>query len=203
MKVFECNRTLLSTASTKLEGMIIAGSEKLILPNESPDSWEHFYMCIDLLFNGCTLTEDNAKILAPLFQTFEMTNYLDEAKEFLLRIVSDLDGDWEPFADIINLLKYAICNGFSDMEDVAEDRISDLLHYRDFDLDIQSVSDLMSLCLPLHKEIDEDQVECFVSSSRPTVWRDIRREISHELSTLSVDKVDTSVNYLPISSTNL
>jgi hypothetical protein len=139
-----------------------------------------------------------------------MANYLDVAKEILLRIVEKVkemcfpsnDDEPEPpsFSVITNLLRYAINYGFRLMLEGNENVMS---NYSDYEFDIHTVRDLVSLCLPLHKEINEDQEEYFVSASCPDLWCGFCRRIGMNCQTfLLIRLIRMNVKCLPTLSTN-
>ena len=90
------------------------------------------------------------------------------------------------------VLQVAVNNDLTEIKSEAEEVLKGWFlddgivnHIQEFQLD--SITSLVSLCLPLHKAKVKD---AFTSKSCPILWNSINHRISTQLSTLNSDKVD-------------
>lgn len=123
-KCFECHRVLLAFA---LKNQDSAGANNLHLPKLNPNAWHLFYKFIHPYYNGSSLNPDNAVILIPFFLEFGMSDCIDLAKSFIIRLIDEARSNVEcdetpPIVKIIEALKL----GINEIQEYAE--IS-LYHY--------------------------------------------------------------------------
>eukprot|EP00956_Cyclotella_meneghiniana_P038793 scaffold159999_cov36-Cyclotella_meneghiniana.AAC.2 len=200
---FHCHKMILSFASAKLDSMVRRSHKRLFLPHLDPDGWQQFYLCIHPSHNGCTLNEENAEALAPmfsLFAEFEMHNYLKAsftATELPYEI-SDFRPSVGRVGSITTLLKCIVGKGFENLQQKVERTLMYLFdeHYlwicynyekeNGVISEVNSMKDLVSVCLPIQRNSAKDP---FTSESCPILWQGIYSIIEEKLKNVTFHRV--------------